>query len=146
METVKETLAASVLTPISADEWAQMREILRSVPAGQFGADVHPAKGAIEILKEASRLLGQKGWIQFNYSTHNGYCAYGAIQHASYYTASYGSIDLAVKALWLAINESASVGAFSSIPTWNDSPGRSYEDVQLAFKQAIERIEKEYYL
>lgn len=95
---------------------------------------------AVEILKEARKLLIEKGWTQAAYARDiNGYrvsprstdavcfCSIGAIQHV------HGSWGVPERFL-----TRASEHAYWSVPVWNDKPGRTKEDVIALFDKAIE--------
>lgn len=103
---------------------------------------------AIEILKAAKKQIVDKGWTQGAYArtasgrqigAHAGaaacFCAIGACQsvHDDYHAAHYEAIRL----LRLqTLND-------SDIPTWNDHPDRTKEEVIAAFDKAITAAEGE---
>ena len=96
-----------------------------------------------EILKEARRLIAEKGWTQGSFARHsNGdpigplgdnaacYCALGAIRK----TGNGPEQVFAVFAL------ADVVGDYVS--DWNDDPARTKEEVLAAFDEAIRRAEE----
>lgn len=77
-------------------------------------------------LREAARLIRDKGWCQGVYRDDAGrHCAVGALCEAT----GDGGLDLARSYLWQRIRT-------TSIADWNDRPGRTEQDVIAAFESA----------
>jgi len=102
---------------------------------------VRPAKTVREVLIAARWILEHNGWTRGNMCERNGvqsdvfsartgdcFCAMGAIW------ATESNEDLRQRSL-VALRVFAAV---SSIPYWNDAPGRTKADVLAAFDRAIE--------
>lgn len=100
---------------------------------------------ALAILERANEVLDERGWCQHQTMNARGQvCAVGAIQEASRFwgRALPRRSDLApyLEAVLLL---GAAIGIhMGDVPIWNDMPGRSEEDVHLAFKQAIRMAEE----
>ncbi len=97
-------------------------------PKWEVEAKLEPWRG---LLLEAADLIEQNGWVQFKAQSEDGYCAAGAMQEAFCnrhgYPPSYhpDGRDEYRKAS----DELAGTIVPHSIPAWNDSLGRSKEEV-----------------
>jgi hypothetical protein len=102
----------------------------------------------LQILKNARNLLKKKGWTQganacnergteVGYTAENAatFCARGAVWHVDE-----GNDEAATRAL--ALLSSCTISNLGLI-SWNDSPGRTKEEVLALFDRAIEKAEKE---
>lgn len=97
----------------------------------------------VEVLREARRLIAERGWTQGEYArdaagracepvgaTPRCYCSIGALIAASQNDGGYAQ---AFGALLSAIG--------NGVVAWNDEPRRSVEDVLRAFDRAIAAAE-----
>ncbi|MFD8117055.1 DUF6197 family protein [Streptomyces microflavus] len=102
---------------------------------------------ATELLGKALEVLERDGWYQGNYcagspredDSGKPVCALGALNRATFgnaWGARAGEACHSSEARERAHNRLfAAIGG--AIPTWNDDPGRTYEDVVLTFKKAM---------
>lgn len=78
----------------------------------------------------AAELIEDKGWIQQAPVSPLGYCVTGAIDQASHGLARRGDIVSDARSkLWYVINN-------NSITAWNDTPGRTKEEVLAKLREA----------
>ncbi|WIF20579.1 hypothetical protein SEA_JFLIX2_89 [Rhodococcus phage Jflix2] len=96
-----------------------------------------------ESLRRAADLIEKHGWIQGDYGDMSqGYCAIGALSRAALATASDGTYDGSLHLLEAAIpttfpdNPNTWSGKFSRVVEWNDTPGRTREEVLQLFRKA----------
>lgn len=99
----------------------------------------------VEVLKKAKALIEERGWCRREYKDTRGcYCSLGACYVASGYEVEGASVlhdgdvtayATAEKALERAID--------SAVIRWNDSPGRTKDEVLAAFDKAIALAEQE---
>jgi hypothetical protein len=89
-----------------------------------------------QMLTDALNLLNEKGWCQGARVNDLGQrCISGALEEALWTELSgYTLDDYANATTYL---KQAADSEHQLISTWNDEGGRSFEDVQLAFKKAI---------
>lgn len=89
---------------------------------------------AAELCAKARDVLAERGWTQGTLQADDGaVCAVGALKVA----CEGNTVALRYKAAYYAVADT--IGC-SSVSGWNDEPGRTYEDVVAAFKQAEERL------
>jgi hypothetical protein len=101
---------------------------------------MNKAKNAREVLLAARWMLKHVGWQQGQYVSYDvdvnfkpvAFCAIGALMRVEKENPE--DYSRALNELFLHIG--------CRIPTWNDTPGRTKEEVLAAFDQAIERISK----
>lgn len=118
-----------------------------------------------DLLRDALAVLEKYGWIQNLYGSSGGArCMMGALGQAFYEGRDkYSEFDLSHHAAQVQVNGGYSATGWdatcrlkraikmitpdhyssftdpmSQVVSWNDASGRSYEDVVLAFKKAIE--------
>lgn len=100
------------------------------------------AKQVVFVLEEADRLLVQRGWCKYKmYQMDGSVCLVGALNLASARVHP----DARMFALGTALDILRGVTETTVahlLPTWNDDPERTVEDVHLALKRGIERVEE----
>lgn len=100
---------------------------------------------AVEVLREARRLIQERGWVQGMFSGAGGaICAVGALNFASAGIVAYPARDSAEEHL----NRCAKEYLRQVLPEdsitvehWNDTPGRTVAEVLAYFDAAIARAE-----
>lgn len=94
----------------------------------------------IGIIKSASEIIEKFGWIQEKFGDHNsGFCTMGAIIEATgiwYSTYQQSVVDGLTE--WL---QGEVDYEFRDIPSWNDAPERTKEDVTLTLKHYAHYLE-----
>lgn len=96
-----------------------------------------------ELLNEAFKLLETKGWIQKATSNSKGYCSLGALSTArnkmiKKAMVSYTSLSPFDTIYWKAKEKLRKVVGGGSIIHWNDTTGRTKEEILEAFRKAKE--------
>jgi len=89
-----------------------------------------------DILERAQQALLTRGWTQGTYGFDDGapVCIAGAVMHVC------GGFSLAALRVIAVLGETAGV---RHVPTWNDTPGRTPEQVLDLFDRAIARAHQE---
>lgn len=94
------------------------------------------------ILKKAKALIQTHGWQQDNYGDAScGFCALGAIR-----VATSGSVNVPYDDNYGTYYDARMIFRHTiggPIPSWNDTAGRTKEDVLEAFDKAIELSRKQ---
>lgn len=86
------------------------------------------------VLQDAAEVLEKEGWTQDNYKDQYGYCALGSINMA-----------LGVAATAMDSHQHLATAALEDVigtpfvATWNDSPGRTKDEVLDAFHAAAKQ-------
>lgn len=100
---------------------------------------MNKAKNVREVLLAARWMLKHVGWQRGEFASFDpvsgrpvAFCAIGALMRVEKENPE--DYSRALSELFLHIG--------CRIPTWNDTPGRTKEEVLAAFDQAIERISK----
>lgn len=88
-----------------------------------------------EVFREAAQIIRTGGLAQGHYETDQGqHCAMGALMAAtgtrSYKVARYGNV----------LADLLGVPCWTHVMTWNDTPGRTAEDVAGLFDAAYEKL------
>jgi hypothetical protein len=100
---------------------------------------------AAEVLRRAAEYMSEHGWIQGRLQNENGVCAMGAISNAlrdvmhnhpyNEEGARLERIAVTMMSGYLNVGISSHV---NHIPSWNDAPDRTAEDVILALKHSAD--------
>jgi hypothetical protein len=99
---------------------------------------------AAEVLRRAAEYMSERGWIQGKLQTENGVCAMGAIHNVlcemmskphSEEGARLERVAVTMMSGYLNVGSSPVV---NHIPSWNDAPDRTAEDVILALKHSAD--------
>lgn len=118
-----------------------------SAPAIESPTAADVLRGALTELRRALNVDGN-GWAQHQFG--GGYrckCAIGAIISATDGIAKKTGADLeriemtARRTLFEALGLATEEGPSSAIVGWNDTPGRTFPEVEAAFERAIELAE-----
>lgn len=100
------------------------------------------ATSSADLLRRAKGVLEEYGWIQGDIGhCERGFCAYGALDHASRATDTpFTDFWPARKAVTSAVLDLSAGGSFG-IANYNDDAGRTVEDIYAMFDKAIEIVE-----
>jgi hypothetical protein len=99
---------------------------------------------AAEVLRRAAEYMSERGWIQGKLQNENGVCAMGAIHNVlcemmskpySEEGARLERVAVTMMSGYLNVGISNTV---NHIPSWNDAPDRTAEDVILALKHSAD--------
>ncbi len=90
-----------------------------------------------ELLWKAADIIVEKGWCQGTASNKEGnVCAIGALTWATYELFGPGGLAEDCKYYLPAVNRLCMKINDSSIPCWNDAPGRTKQEVVAALRSA----------
>ena len=105
-----------------------------------------PTKSVPEVLRDAARIIEERGWCQNAVQDLNGaVCAWGGIR-----LAIYGDSDSDGSTAFIELDEASTralaeylepgTGIFiGTVASWNDEPGRSVPEVVAALRGAAEK-------
>ncbi len=100
-----------------------------------------PVSPAVKLLTEARGLIENNGWCQGALWNNSGeYCIYGALFHV-HCGSPHGNVTsiLAEARTSLCLASKAQPATPSGLVKWNNTPGRTKEEVLAAFDKAIAR-------
>ena len=98
-----------------------------------------------ETLQRAREIIDEQGWAQGTYRNHRGYCVLGALAQASWQQTA---LMIPAKDLvWDTIQEQyprdpTKIRVYVGIAGWNDSPGRTKDEVLAVLDKTILKLEE----
>lgn len=97
-----------------------------------------------ESLRQARDLLLNKGWVQYTFNSTNGYCILNAchtVVKNGYNQPAHNMLLSDMRsALHDTLKESSESSDLPYVMEWNDTPGRTLDEVLALFDQTIANV------